>query len=206
VPLKPAVRYAALATAFVALVVAMTWPLGRVTPVSIPDVDDAYFSIWRLAWVGHQLPSDPAHLFDANVFHPETGTLAYSDAMLLLGVIGLPLFKLGIDPGLVHNTLLLAAIVLSMLCVFALTRRLTGSDRAALLAAMIFGFAPYRMAHIGHLELQWTMWMPLAMLLLHRFYEQASAARALLVGAALGAQALCSIYYGIFLACYLLVA
>jgi hypothetical protein len=206
VSLKPAVRYAALATASVALAVAMTWPLGRVSPVSIPDVDDAYFSIWRLAWVAHQLPIDPAHLFDANIFHPETGTLAYSDAMLLLGVIALPLFKLSIDPGLVHNTLLLAAIVSSMLCVFALTGRLTGSDRAALLAAIIFGFAPYRMAHIGHLELQWTMWMPLAMLLLHRFYEQPSTPRALLIGAALAAQVLCSIYYGIFLACYLLVA
>ena len=66
--------------------------------------------------------------------------------MLLVGVIATPFFKLGVDPGLVHNYLLLAAFVSSMLCAFALARRLTGSDPAALIAAIIFGFAPYRLA------------------------------------------------------------
>ena len=184
----------------------MTWPLGRVTDVVIPASDDVHFSIWRLAWVAHQLPSDPQHLFDANIFHPAKGTLALSDAMLLVGALGLPFFRAGVNPALVHNYLMLAAIVSSMLCAFALARRVTGSDPAAWLAAVIFGLAPYRMAHIGHLELQWTMWMPLAMLLLHRLMEAPTLARGLLLGAALAAQVLCSIYYGLFLACYLVVA
>ena len=184
----------------------MTWPLGRVTDVVIPASDDVPFSIWRLAWVAHQLPSDPQHLFDANIFHPAKGTLALSDAMLLVGALGLPFFQAGVNPALVHNYLMLAAIVSSMLCAFALARRVTGSDPAAWLAAVIFGLAPYRMAHIGHMELQWTMWMPLAMLLLHRLMEAPTLARGLLLGAALAAQALCSIYYGLFLACYLVVA
>lgn len=184
----------------------MTWPLGRVTDVVIPASDDAQFSIWRLAWVAHQLPADPQHLFDANIFHPAKGTLALSDAMLLVGALGLPLFHAGVNPAIVHNYLMLAAIVSSMLCAFALARRVTGSDPAAWLAAVIFGLAPYRMAHIGHLELQWTMWMPLAMLLLHRLMERPTLARGLLLGAAVAAQVLCSIYYGLFLACYLVVA
>ena len=184
----------------------MTWPLGRVTDVVIPASDDAHFSIWRLAWVAHQLPADPQHLFDANIFHPAKGTLALSDAMLLVGALGLPFFHAGVNPAIVHNYLMLAAIVSSMLCMFALARRLTGSDPAAWLAAIIFGLAPYRMAHIGHLELQWTMWMPLAMLLLHRLVEKPTLARGLALGLALAAQAFCSIYYGLFLACYLAAA
>ena len=163
-------------------------------------------SIWRLAWVAHQLPEDPRHLFDANIFYPAKGTLALSDAMLLVGALGLPFFHAGVSPAIVHNYLMLAAIVSSMLCAFALARRVTGSDRAAWLAAVIFGLAPYRMAHIGHLELQWTMWMPLAMLLLHRLLEQPTAARGLSLGLALAAQVFCSIYYGLFLACYLAAA
>ena len=87
-----------------------------------------------------------------------------------------------------------------MVCAFALARRLTGSDPAAFLAAIIFGLAPYRMAHIGHLELQWTMWMPLALLLLHRLVEKPTPWRGVLLGAALAAQVFCSIYYGVFLA------
>ena len=195
--------YAALTAAAATVAVLMTWPLGRVSDAVVPASDDAYFSIWRLAWVAHQLPEHPGRLFDANIFHPATGTLAFSDAMLLPGVIGLPMFHAGINPAIIHNLLMIAAIVASMLCAFALARRLTQSDPAAWLAAIIFGLAPYRMAHIGHLELQWTMWMPLAMLLLHRLIEQPSAWRGVLLGAALGAQVLSSIYYGVFLACYL---
>jgi hypothetical protein len=203
---SPATRYAVVTAASIATALVMTWPLGRVTDVVIPASDDAQFSIWRLAWVAHQLPSDPGHLFDANIFHPARGTLALSDAMLLVGAIGLPFFKAGINPAIVHNYLMLAAIVSSMLCAFALARRATGSDPAAWLGAVIFGLAPYRMAHIGHLELQWTMWMPLAMLLLLRLIEKPGLARGLFLGAALAAQVLSSIYYGLFLACYLAVA
>ncbi|HEX6164146.1 MAG TPA: hypothetical protein VFZ31_12320 [Vicinamibacterales bacterium] len=199
-------RYAALTAASIVIVVVMTWPLGRVTHAVVPASDDAYFSIWRLAWIAHQLPEDPRHLFDANIFHPARGTLALSDAMLLPGVLGLPMFAAGINPAVTHNQLMLAAFVLSMLCAFALAHRLTQSSAAAWMAAIIFGLAPYRMAHISHLELQWTMWMPLAMLLLHRVIERPAPGRGLLLGAALGAQALSSIYYGVFLACYLAIA
>jgi hypothetical protein len=178
-----AARLAALIGCCGALAVFMTWPLGRVTNAIVPASDDVYFSIWRLAWIAHQLPNDPGHLFDANIFYPATGTLAFSDAMLLVGVLGTPFFNAGVNPAVVHNYLMLAAFVTSMLCAFALARRLTGSAPAAWLAAIIFGFAPYRMAHIGHLELQWTMWMPLAMLLLHRLMEKPAWWRGLLLGA-----------------------
>ncbi len=205
-PLTVGLRYLAVTAVSLALVVVMTWPLGRLAPPIIPASDDANFSIWRLAWIAHQLPADPAHLFDANIFHPAKNTLALSDAMLLVGVAASPLFYLGMDPAHVHNRMLLAAIVLSMVCAFALARRLTGSSPAAFLAAIIFGLAPYRMAHIGHLELQWTMWMPLGMLLLHRLLEKPTVGSGLLLGTALAAQVLCSIYYGLFLACYLATA
>ena len=88
----------------------MTWPLGRVTDAVVPASDDAYFSIWRLAWVAHQLPEDPRRLFDANIFHPATGTLAMSDAMLLVGALGIPLFKAGVNPAVIHNQLMVLAI------------------------------------------------------------------------------------------------
>jgi hypothetical protein len=199
-------RYVVAAGAFSALTVVMCWPLASIATVSLPAADDAMFSVWRLAWIAHQLGGDPSRLFDANIFHPATNTLAFSDAMLLVGLMASPLFYAGLDAGLIHNVMLLAAIAGSMLCAFALARRLTGSDAAAAIAALIFGFAPYRIAHISHLELQWTMWMPLSMLLLHRVMEQPSPGRGLLLGLSLAAQVLCSVYYGAFLACYLTIA
>ena len=52
---------------------------------------------------------------------------------------------------------------------FALAAHLTGSQRAAFIAALLFGFYPYRFQHYPHLELQMTYWMPLALLASHRF-------------------------------------
>ena len=162
--------------------------------------------MWRLAWFAHQFPLDPRHLFDANIFHPVAGTLAYSDAMLMVAAFGAPLIWLGVTPGVTHNILLGAAFVTSMWFAFLLVRDLTGSSRAAWISAIIFGFAPYRIAHLSHLELQWVMWMPLSLWLLHRFVATPTRRRALAVGAALASQTLCSIYYGVFLSFYLAAA
>src|SRR5688572_25298424 len=93
-----------------------------------------------------------------------------------------------------------------MWAAFLLVRDLTGSAHAAWLAAIFFGLAPYRFAHIGHLELQWVMWMPLSLWALHRYVTAPTARRALGVGGAVAAQTLCSIYYGVFLSFYLVVA
>lgn len=191
---------------FAILTIAMTWPLLSPTAAVIPDSDDAYFSVWRLAWVAHQLLRDPAHLFDANIFYPATGTLAFSDAMLLVSAVGAPAIWLGVSAPFVHNLLVGAAILSSMWFAFLLVRDLTQSAGAAWIAAIIFGFAPYRIMHIGHLELEWMMFMPLGLWLLHRFAAKPAPARALAVGGAVAGQTLCSIYYGVFLSLYLAVA
>jgi hypothetical protein len=199
-------RAAAVALGFCALTVAATWPLLDPRLNVVPDSDDAYFSAWRLAWFAHQLPLDPGHLFDANIFHPATATLAFSDAMLMVAAFGSPFIWLGVSPGLTHNLLLGAAFVTSMWFAYLLVRDLTRSSAAAWLAAIIFGLAPYRLAHISHLELQWVMWMPLSLWLLHRFIEAPTYRRAFAIGAAVASQTLCSIYYGVFLSLYLAAA
>src|SRR4029078_6753638 len=92
-----------VAAAFLALAVVMTWPLARLSHPSLPDWEDSQFNVWRLAWVAHQLKTVRRPLFDTNVFYPATNTLAYSDAMLFLGVCATPLIWIGIHPFVVHN-------------------------------------------------------------------------------------------------------
>lgn len=200
------VRGLALTIAFSALTITMLWPLLSMRQNVLPDTDDAYFSAWRLAWVAHQLPRDPQHLFDTNIFHPATGTLAFSDAMLLPSIIGAPLSWAGVPISLVHNILVGTAFVASMWFAFLFVRDLTGSSGAAWISSIIFGFAPYRLAHIGHLELQWVMWMPLSLWLLHRFFAEPTPAKAIALGSAVAGQTFCSIYYGVFLSWYLALA
>ena len=50
----------------------MTYPQVRVLDRGVSlDIGDPLLSTWRLSWVAHQLPRDPLHLFDANIFYPE---------------------------------------------------------------------------------------------------------------------------------------
>ena len=51
----------------------------------VHDPGDPLMVTWVLAWVAHQLPNAPAHIFDANIFYPERNTLAYSESLLVPG-------------------------------------------------------------------------------------------------------------------------
>jgi hypothetical protein len=189
----------AATVAFAALTAWFTYPqVLRLT--STPRHHDALFSIWRLSWIAHQLPRAPAHLFDANIFFPATGTLAYSDAVLLQGLLAAPLLWAGLPGVIVYNLVVLASFVFAGVGMFVLVRHLTGSAAAALVAGAIFAFAPFRIDHYFHLELLWSGWMPLTLWALHRAVESDRRKWGVWTGLFLAAQALSCIYYAVFLA------
>ncbi len=185
---------------FALLTVAMTWPQALSLSSRATPHQDVYFNMWRLRWFAHALVTPSAHLFDANIFYPEPRTLALSDAMPVEGIVAAPLVWAGMKPVLVHNLLLLGAIAVSGVAMFALARNLTGSRGAGIIAGIVFAFAPYRFEHVMHMELQWAMWMPLAFLALHRALDTGKWTYGLATGACVALQMLSSIYYGIFLA------
>lgn len=181
---------------FSAMTAVATWP-QILQPAGIPDHRDAWLNMWRIAWVAHQLPRDPSHLFDANIHHPERGTLAYSDATLVQGVLASPLLWSGVPTPYVHTTLVLASFVFAGVSAWALVRRLTGSGPAGIAAGMVFAFTPYRFDHYMHLELLWTGWMPLTLLALHGAIERRTIGMGVATGLLFSAQALSCIYYGV---------
>ena len=106
---------------------------------------------------------------------------------------------------MIYNLLLLSGFVLSGVTMFLLVRALTGRIDAALIAGAIFALYPYRYEHYSHLELQMTMWMPLALLGLHRTLARGRLRDGLATGLAFALQTLSSLYYGCFLAVYMVV-
>jgi hypothetical protein len=184
------------------LAAAMTYPQVRHLD-AIPDPGDPLFSTWRLAWIAHQLPRDPLHLFDANIFYPARRTLAFSDSILLPGVVGAPFLWLGVPVVRFYNMYLIATFALAGLAMYLFARSLTREPAAALVAAVIFAFYPFRFEHYAHFELQFSFWMPLALWALHRTFERGRLRDGLLTGGALAGQTLSSLYFGIYLALYL---
>jgi hypothetical protein len=196
----------ALATVVsVGLTVLVTWPQPAVLATQFVAHTDSYFSTWRLMWIAHALRTDPRDLFDANIFHPTTGTLAYSDATLLQGLLATPFLWAGASPVVVYNVILLLGFVSSGIAMFVLARHVTGRVEPALVAAAVFVVAPYRTEHVMHLEMQWAMWIPLVLWALTRTVEERSWRFGALSGLFLWLQVLSCVYYGIFLAVTVLV-
>jgi hypothetical protein len=150
--------------AYFALTLALTYPLVlRPKAANRLDSPDALLNSWIVSWCLYQLPRDPLHLFDANIFHPEKGTLALSENLLTGALLASPVALFSSSPVLLFNAVLLAAFVTSGYAAFVLAFDLTGSRLAAGLAGILFAFAPYRFAHIPHLQLQLAFGIPLVL-------------------------------------------
>jgi len=187
------------ATLAIAVATAVILRQQIVAFTSVPDFGDPLFSMWRLSWIAHQVPRSPGHLFDANIYYPAAGTFAYSDAMLVPGFLAAPALWLGAPVLIVYTTLLLAAFVAAGLAMFVLARAITGHAGAAVIAALVFAFDPFRISHYSHLELQFTCWMPLALLALVRTLSSARPRDGAATGIFVSLQALSSLYYGAYL-------
>lgn len=186
-------------TLLTALTIIMTWPQAADMGTKVAAHGDVFLSLWRLKWITHALTTSGQPLFDGNIFYPHTRTLAYTDATLLEGLLAFPFLWANANAVLVYNVLLLGGIVTSGVGMYVLARHLTGSADAALVSAAIFTLAPYRIEHFMHLELQWTVWMPLAIWGVHRIYETGAMRFGAITGLLVALQAVSCLYYGAFL-------
>ena len=165
------------------------------------DTNDGRFSVWNVAWVARTLVTDPRGLYDANIFYPNKGTLAYSEANLVAGTLAIPAYwASGRNPYLAHNSVLFLSFVLALLGAYGLVRHLTGNRIAGLVSGVAFAFCPYVFSHIPHIQLMMSAGLPFALLAMHRFVDRPSAGRAITLGLIVAIQALACGYYGIFTA------
>src|SRR3954453_8227504 len=186
----------------------LTWPLaadlGGSGRTRATDAD-GQFSIWNIAWVARTLVVDPINLFNANIFHPHTRTLAYSEANIVPGLIGVVPYWISRNPWLTENIVLLFGFVTGYLGAYLLLRHLSQDARAAAVGAILYAFCPYVFSHLSHIQLLMTGGIPLSMLMLHRMVVGLPGApprvvvrRGVWLGLALAAQALACAYYGVF--------
>ncbi len=191
-----------LCTLAIAAAIVMTWPLatGLNRLGRTANSGDARVSVWNVAWVAHALLTDPSDLFDANIFHPHRNTLAFSEANLAAGVIGLPAWWLTRNAETAHNVVVLFTFAASAVTMWLFARRLTGDGWAASTSAVLFAFCPFLFSHTAHIQLLMAAGLPLSLLMIHRVADAPSWRAGVALGVALAAQALGCAYYGIFAA------
>ena len=186
---------------FVLLAVAHTWPLAR-DPAANSRVDNGDYSlnVWAVDWVARTLPADPAHLFDGNIFHPHRLTLAYSEPLILQGVMAMPLVWLGLPPVLTFNLVLLAGFALSGWAFSVMVQRDTGSWPAGLVAGSAVAFSAHHLMRLPHIQALHLQLLPLVFVALDRLLRTGATRWAAALGAAVALQATTSIYLLVFTA------
>jgi hypothetical protein len=131
--------------------------------VSRNDNPNTVLNEWAIAWIAHEAPRDPIHLFDANIFYPDLRTLAYSEPLLVPAAMGAPLLWAGASPVLVYNLLVIAGFVLTAWAVWLVITRWTGDPWAGVLAGSLVAFNAYTMARLPHLQALHAEFLPLAL-------------------------------------------
>lgn len=184
---------------FVVLAIVHTWPLitapGR---LSRNDHPDTLLNEWAIAWVAHEAPRAPWHLFDGNIFYPDRGVLAYTESLTVPAAMGAPLFWAGASPVLVYNLLLLAGFALTGWAGAMLVWRWTGDWPAGLIAGVLLAFNAHSFTRLPHLQAQHVEFLPFVWLAFDDVLRQPQLRTGLKLGAWFVLQSLVSVYLMVF--------
>jgi hypothetical protein len=186
---------------FVALTLILAYPLsvdpaGRVLAIAA----DTDLFIWTLAWDAHALVTQPLSLFDANIYYPQARTLAYSENLIGGALFSAPVWWLTGNPVLAMNIAALASCALCGAGAWLLARRLGAGPAAAILAGVIFAFAPPRFLRLSQLHLTLIQWMPFGLAFLHSYLDRGRPRDLRLAATFFSLQALSSGHGAVFLA------
>ena len=193
---------AAVALAYVLLALAWWWPL----PTRLADVTlaqpfgDPLLNTWTLAWGADRLPHGLSGFWTGLFFHPYPDTVAYSEHLLGISVFTAPLQWWSGNPVVAFNAAMIASTALAGIGMFLLAREVTGQTAAAVVAGVVFAWAPYRVAQIYHLQVLMSGWMPLALFGLHRYFRTGRPAALVLLVVAFVLQAFSNGYFLYFTA------
>jgi hypothetical protein len=115
------------------------------------------------------------------MFFPTGGAIVFQDAFLGVWPITTALIRLGVTPLATLNLLIIASFALSAFAAYLLCAKVSNDRWAAFAGGIVYGFAIFRVAHLGHLHVLLTFWLPLVFLCLHT-YLASKRSRWLLLG------------------------
>jgi hypothetical protein len=159
-------RHAAAAGLLLLLAVGQTWPLVRHLGNALPGTgpgDNVVF-VWNLWWMRHVGVNASRFFHTDYLLWPFGASLVLHTHTLPNGLLAATVLG-RLSPVEAQNVLVLASVFLNGLAAYALAYEITGSRGGALVAAAIFGGAPYFAGHLeGHFNLTLGWVIPLFLL------------------------------------------
>jgi hypothetical protein len=148
------------------------WPL-IIHIGSYSSGGDAMFNAWTLDRDQHCILGEGCPSYaNGNIYFPHKDTMLYSETQLSAGLVTLPLHLINQNPLFVYNVWTVASFFFSGWFMYLLVKYLSkGKEWPAILAGLIFEFAPFKMAAIWHLQNLSIFCLPLAVLLILKYFE-----------------------------------
>jgi len=178
---RTVLAWAAVTCLFTAVSLVYFWPLPRDWADHIgPDLGDPLFVVWVLKWGVHQIRLGLPDVWNANIFYPTRGTLAFSEH--LLGPAAELVLFLKVFPNSIagYNFLFLSSFVASALTVCWMLRKSGLSWPAAVLAGWMYAFSSFRLSQMAHLQILIAQWIPLTLWFWDRLLVERTAKNAAL--------------------------
>lgn len=197
------------------LILVLRWPLlwlglsvlllrptpHRISSTVAGDLGDPMLLTWILSWGAHGLRHDPWSVFDANIYYPETGTLAVSDSMLPLAPVFAVFEWLTDNRVAALNLLMLGLFMLGLASGHALGRRIFGRADAAVVVAVVSSCNSFVFGQQNHPQMQTFGFLALGFFLLLRALEYRRFRDGVWVGAVSAVIPLVNAYFGLIWFC-----
>ena len=149
----------------------VTWPLSLVagSHVTFTPAGDQLWIMGILEWQRHALFEQPDRFFAGHFFFGSGNALFGSDLLLgFLPISGVVAWLTG-NPTLAFSVAYIASFFLNALAMYAAAYTILGSRPGALVAGVVYAFAPAQLAYVNHPQFAAAWWVPLAVLFAVRF-------------------------------------
>lgn len=134
---------------------------------------DAMFNAWTLARDQHCILRQACpHYADGNIFFPHKDSMLYSETQLSAGLLTLPLHFIDENPIFSYNVWTITSFFLMGFFMYLLAKYLSKNNEfISILAGILFAFSPFRMPALSHLQNSSIFYLPLAFLMIFKFFD-----------------------------------
>lgn len=190
---------------FVPLALAITAPLVTCLGTCLGEAPDSIFTVWGFAWMARSL-FGPGNLYDGNLFHPYSSTLALSEPSLSNGFLAAPLIAATRDPIVGYNVILILQYVAAAFGAYLVVWDTLGRRLPAIFAGVLFAISSFLVHNAYNLQSFTVVCVPYLVVVAQRFLKTPSYRSAALLWSIFLVLAVTSVYFtmygGLALLCF----
>ena len=155
---------------------------------------DSTYGTWLVSRNARALLEHPLDFFESLHCTPLPQAVTLGIPAVAMGVLAIPFTLFFDNPVLVYNAVLISMSILACLAMYLLVREWTGIPLAAIVAGLLYGFSPLRLAAITHPSQRDDIWTVFAIYFAYRLLVHARWRDALGLAASFAMQATESFY------------